>query len=246
MADGPTRASGCVMTMASGCNEGFWARDDEGFWVREMSGKAEPLDQGLVGAVGRRGLLQLRDVEDAEASAFDSIPLQAPGQPEPDPCQPEPARADRQSRESASSADVSERSRPAYTVAPSGEAVSPAECNDDEADAPAVYCHICQMYLSGLMQWQNHRIGRKHKKNQQRAASRPAYSQSSCSGGQPPYPRLTAEWDQASESSLRRTPSPFCLRSLLDAIPLLEGPELLTLGTAIRRELAERRTPLPR
>ena len=32
-------------------------------------------------------------------------------------------------------------------------------------DNGAVYCDMCEMWLNGPTQWQDHRIGKKHKKN---------------------------------------------------------------------------------
>ena len=32
-------------------------------------------------------------------------------------------------------------------------------------DSEAVYCEVCEMWLNGPLQWEDHRIGKKHKKN---------------------------------------------------------------------------------
>jgi len=36
---------------------------------------------------------------------------------------------------------------------------------DDEEKGDAVYCEVCEMWLNGPTQWEDHRIGKKHKKN---------------------------------------------------------------------------------
>ena len=37
----------------------------------------------------------------------------------------------------------------------------------------AVYCVICEMWINGDVQWQDHSIGRKHKKNLKRTHGEP-------------------------------------------------------------------------
>ena len=46
-----------------------------------------------------------------------------------------------------------------------------SHCRDEEleilreSDPEAEYCEICEMWLNGPTQWEDHRIGKKHKKN---------------------------------------------------------------------------------
>ena len=39
------------------------------------------------------------------------------------------------------------------------------EMEDDSLSENAIYCEDCEMWLNGPLQWEDHKIGKKHKKN---------------------------------------------------------------------------------
>ena len=48
-------------------------------------------------------------------------------------------------------------------------ASSRSTCNGSAIlHSESVYCEICEMWLSGPIQWEDHKIGKKHKKNMKR------------------------------------------------------------------------------
>ena len=51
----------------------------------------------------------------------------------------------------------------------SDEEATPSLPADQRMDGSAVYCPDCQMWLNGPTQWQDHRIGKKHRTNVVRA-----------------------------------------------------------------------------
>ena len=39
------------------------------------------------------------------------------------------------------------------------------EMEDDSLSENAIYCEDCEMWLNGQLQWEDHKVGKKHKKN---------------------------------------------------------------------------------
>ena len=44
----------------------------------------------------------------------------------------------------------------------------PEEGQQDNNDGPANYCEFCEQWLNGPTQWEDHIIGKKHKKNRKK------------------------------------------------------------------------------
>ena len=41
-------------------------------------------------------------------------------------------------------------------------------------DGKGVFCDVCEMWLNGLVQWEDHKIGKKHRKNLEKLRPTPA------------------------------------------------------------------------